>query len=135
MNSALRKRHRFIWLAIGAVIPVLVILSIIYKPHYSRNTKILEQPEALDYVASTFENQHLLVNIRTDNSSLQLELEIKKPFKAASASLHIFYNPDEKVNIGRLGGQGIYRFEIKEVPLRIEVFDFIKEEIVTELVF
>ena len=131
------------WLGLAVFIPVGVISALLAIKE--RPVESYQQPlaEALPEIVSSVQNEHVLINLRSNrqNRKYQVEVVVLKPMATPSPSL--FYDqgmdtaPLAEHLIGVLGPKGLYRFPIgrerAEGNLHLMVFDVIKKELVYRL--
>ncbi len=136
MNSALRKRHKIMWLLIALTLPALTVLAVVNIPDFPTynknplNTK--NSTPAKGIVLSEQENEFIKVNVRGNETKVaQLEIILKTPIKSASA---VIYDANNKV-LGQLGSTGVYRFDINKRPVQITIKDNIKNVEITKMGF
>ena len=133
MTSGLRKAHKYIWLLLVVIVPIVVILSI-----KSLNVFASENNISVQYKGSkakslnTFENEIIKVSVY-ENS---IEIILKSTLKNSSS---IVYNADENGNrtevIGQLTTSGIYNFNIDNLPKGIIIYDALKNVEITKFLF
>ena len=133
MNSSLRKAHKYSWLLLLIIIPVIMFFSI-------KDLKIFESTNKADlnYNFSRgipdrdFENDLIKVAFYPKN----IEIILKTTLKNASTTV---YDVDDIHNkqkiIGQITTAGVYTFEINNIPKNIMLYDDIKDVLITQTNF
>ncbi|WP_033961190.1 hypothetical protein [Psychroserpens jangbogonensis] len=133
MTSGLRKAHKFIWLLLIIIVPVIMFLSV----------KDLDVFSSKDNTSSTLEGSKK-VNLKSFENDIvktsvfesHLEIILKSTLKNSSS---VVYEMDEKGNkpsvIGQITTAGIYNFEIKNLPKGIIIYDDLKNIEITKFSF
>ncbi len=133
MNSKQRKAHKYIWLLIALVVPVLMVfaikdLDLLSSKSNASPNHIISKEKPL----SVFEND-LVKTAVFDN---RLELILKSTLKNSSS---VIYEMDKKGNkssvIGQLTTAGIYNFKINNRPKGIIISDDLKNITITKFSF
>ncbi len=133
MTSGLRKAHKYIWLILVIIIPIVILFSIkdlaifssendeVSQIKYSENKKIV-----------SFENDI----VRASFSENQIKIILKTTLKNPSS---VVYAIDAKGNkflvIGQLTTAGIYTFKSNASPKGIIISDDLKDVQITKLMF
>ncbi|RZN84277.1 MAG: hypothetical protein EVB11_02405 [Winogradskyella sp.] len=133
MTSGLRKAHKFIWLLLIIIIPMIMFFSIkdlnIFSIEGNTTSQIKSSKKSKLY---SFENDIIKGAIFES----EIEIILKSTLKNSSS---IVYGMDEKGNrldaIGQLTTVGIYNFNINSLPKGIIIFDDIKQVEITKLNF
>ena len=133
MPSGLRKAHKFIWLLLIIIIPMIMFFSIkdlnIFSIEGNTTSQIKSSKKSKLY---SFENDIIKGAIFES----EIEIILKSTLKNSSS---IVYGMDEKGNrldaIGQLTTVGIYNFNINSLPKGIIIFDDIKQVEITKLNF
>ena len=133
MTSGLRKAHKFIWLLLIIIVPVIMFFSIkdlnIFSIEGNTTSQIKSSKKSKLY---SFENDIIKGAIFES----EIEIILKSTLKNSSS---IVYGMDEKGNrldaIGQLTTVGIYNFNINSLPKGIIIFDDIKQVEITKLNF
>lgn len=133
MNSGLRKAHKYSWLLLVLIIPLimyfsikdLIILDPTKKTDINHNfTKSIPERE--------FENDLIKVAFYPKN----IEIILKTTLKNASSTIYtIDDNLKKQKLIGQLTTAGIYTFELNDIPKNIMIYDDIKEILITKTNF
>ncbi len=133
MTSGQRKAHKYIWLLLIIIVPILIIFSIKDLDAFaSKNNISNEFKVSKDAVLKAAENELIKVSL----SSNSIEIILKSTLKNASS---IVYESDSEGNkkeiIGQLTTSGIYNFKIENQPKGIVLYDELKENVITKLTF
>ena len=132
MTSGLRKAHRYSWLILGVVVPVMIVFAIkdlnldATNPGKSVNTEFTKKN-----FKSAFENELIKVAF-TSNS---IELILKKTLKNASSVVYAVDKNGVKTVIGQLTTAGKYQFSVNQTPKNILIQDKIKGVLITQTDF
>ncbi len=132
MTSALRKAHKYSWLLLILLIPLIMIFALKDVPLLSNNEALTTFESSKGNIIKTAENDLLKVSVRSNS----IEVILKRTIKNASS---IIYNSDSKGNknhiIGQISTVGIYTFNIETPPKSIVLYDNLKGELITKLDF
>jgi len=133
MNSGLRKAHKYSWLLLIIIIPVIMFFSIKDLMLFESTKKAdISFNFSKDIPDREFENDIIKVAFYPKN----IEIILKITLKNASSSV---YTVDENLKkqkvIGQLTTAGIYTFEINDIPKNIMLFDDIKDVLITQTNF
>ncbi|QMU63096.1 MAG: hypothetical protein GKR88_01605 [Flavobacteriaceae bacterium] len=133
MTSGLRKIHEYSWLIIAIAIPILIFFSVKDLTILSSNQKKAHTIEETKKESiKSIENE--LIKVRLYANSI--EIILKTTLKNASSVLYTTDTEGEKDGIiGQITHAGIYHFEIGELPKGIVLYDAIKKEIITKMLF
>lgn len=155
MIKPLRKRHLQIWTAIAVLLPLGIIFSWLVIPN-PMPVKILktESPELLPVIQAKKETLSYCLNIRTDKTTTNWQLEWKNKLALSVPSAVIyqaFLNPSEGGDsrpftvadaklIGRIEARGDYLFPLSSdssgyKEINFLVYDFIHEKIIDSINF
>ena len=129
MTSGLRKIHKYVWIGIVLILPVLMFLSIKKDPNSLVVDSINEATESSAFIdANEFVNYHKKGN--------QLTLFIKKPIKSASSALYELKDGKKGVFLGEIvGANRTYVFNVDSKINGFLVYDVIKESIIFKINF
>jgi len=130
MISSQRKRHRWIWIIIGVVLPLLAVLAVLRTPSfpYSKTSEILTETSLP--ILKEIESDLFKINLRGASDNVEeLELLLKVPLKSPSA---VVFDDQQNV-LGQIGARGVYRFPIRPANTAITIKDPIKNQIITEI--
>jgi|GEM_PF-2144461 len=133
MTSGQRKAHKYIWLLITLLIPLVIIFAV----------KDLNLFDSENKTGSTFEASKKKLIKQSENDLIKaslyessIEIILKSTIKNSSA---VVYATDTKGNrkdlIGQLTTTGIYNFNINNLPKGILIYDALKKENITKLTF
>jgi hypothetical protein len=155
MIKPLRKRHLQIWTAIAVLLPLGIIFSWLVIPN-PMPVKILkpESPELLPVIHAKKETLSYCLNIRTDKTTTNWQLEWKNKLALTVPSAIIFkaspspseegvsrsFKPESALLIGRIEAKGdyVFRLEIDSIQneeLNLVIYDFIHDKIVDFITF
>ncbi len=130
MISSQRKRHRFIWVMIGVLLPLLVVLAVLRTPSFPYSEKAEIVAETSLPILKEIESDLFKINLRgTSDGAEELELLLKVPLKSPSA---VVFDDQQNV-LGQIGASGVYRFPIRPANKAITIKDPIKNQIITEI--
>jgi hypothetical protein len=133
MTFGLRKAHKYIWLALVLIIPIIIIFSIKDLAVFSSEKEDVSQIEYSENKnIASFENDI----IRASFSENQIEVILKTSLKNSSS---VVYAIDAKGNkfevIGQLTTAGVYTFKSNTRPKGIIISDDLKNVQITKLMF
>ncbi|MEH6535327.1 MAG: hypothetical protein V7719_02965 [Psychroserpens sp.] len=133
MTSGLRKAHKYIWLLLIIVVPVIMVFSIKDLDIFSSENNTASQLMGSKKVSlNSFENDI----VKTSVFESHIEIILKSTLKNSSS---IVYDMDEKGNksnvIGQLTTAGIYNFNINSLPKGIIIYDDLKHVEITKFSF
>ena len=133
MNSGLRKAHKYTWLILLIIIPLIMFFSIKdLMIINSTNRTDLNQNYLKSIPDSKFEND--LIKVAFYPKSIVIIL--KTTLKNASSTVYAIDDNNKKQKvIGQLTTAGIYTFEIYDIPNNIMLYDDIKNELITQTDF
>lgn len=136
MTSGLRKAHRYVWIVLAILIPILIGFSIKDLSIFSTQDHIeIMSINDSKTILKTGENELLKVSIVEQDSMTSIEVILKKPLKHPSSSVFTTKNDEREHFIGQLYAVGIYNFKVTTIPKGIIVFDAIKETTITKIMF
>ncbi len=135
MVRSFRKRHRFIWLAIAVLMPLLFI-----NAYRSSESRVLPKNAALDFgtivIRETVqsEDKNFDYVIKREGASNHLLLDLKIPYPSPSVAVYI--GPagrsfdDQFIILGQLSSVKSYRFELGESiqHRQLLIYDAIKDK-------
>ncbi len=124
MTSELRKAHKYIWLLLIIIVPVIMFFSIKDLDLFSSGTNTASQLSGSKKVTlKSFENDIVKIAVFEGH----IEIILKTTLKNSSS---VVYEMNEKGNksnvIGQLTTAGIYNFNINNLPKGIIIYDEIK---------
>lgn len=133
MTSGQRKAHRYIWLLLILLVPLLIIFSTKDLNLTHLDTTTSAKPKiSKDTLIKVVENELIKASLYSNS----IEIILKSTLKNASS---IVYETDSKGNkiriIGQLNTSGIYNFKLETQPKSILVYDGLKESVITKLEF
>jgi len=150
MIKPLRKRHLQIWTTLAVVLPLGIIFSwlVISSPV---PVKIIEteRPALLPVIQAKKETLSYCINIRTDETKTNWQLEWKNKLALTVPSAVIYkallpppdggtfgsFTPGSSELVGRIEARGDYVFELKTdsaqyKELNLIVYDFIHDKVI-----
>ena len=136
MTSGLRKKHKFNWVVLAIVLP-LVGLMATKMPLQSESSTNIEGTQKLDMVASS---EDLSVFIKKLDSSSFLVLDLKKtvasPFPVLYALPEADSNLEAGTLLGRVNGGGITQYTISGLGTikQLLIYDEVHGEIEQSLI-
>jgi len=133
MTSRLRKIHKYIWLLLLIVVPVIMVFSIKDLDIFSsENNATLQLKSSKKANLKTFENDIVKASVFENH----IEIILKSTLKNSSS---IVYEMGEKGNksdvIGQLTTAGVYSFNINNLPKGIIIYDELKQVEITKFSF
>ena len=133
MTSGLRKAHKYIWLLLIIIVPVMMVFSIKDLDIFSSENNTTSQLKGSKKVSlKTSENDIIKASV----FERHVEIILKSTLKNSSS---VVYEMDEKGNksgvIGQLTTAGIYNFNINILPKGIIIYDDLKDVEITKLSF
>lgn len=131
MTSGLRKAHKFIWLILIIVVPVIMFFSMKdLNVFSSENNSVSQHIDSKKNNTKSFENDIIKVVVFEGH----IEIILKTTLKSSSS---VVYGVDEKGNklniIGQITTAGIYNFNINNLPKGIIIYDDLKQVEITKL--
>ena len=133
MTSGQRKAHKYIWLLLAIIIPVIMIFAIKDLNVFSSENNTSSTLEGSKKVSlKSFENDIIKASLFESH----VEIILKSTLKNTSA---VVYEMDKKGNktiiIGQLTTAGIYNFNINNLPKGIIIYDDLKHVEITKFSF
>ena len=133
MTSGQRKAHKYIWLFIAIVIPLIMFFAVkdldISTSQSSEKSFDLVSKEK---VLNVYEDAIIKASVYKNH----IEIILKSTLKNASSVVYETNTKGGKSNvIGQLTTAGIYKFNINNLPKGIIVFDDIKKVDITKFSF
>jgi hypothetical protein len=130
MTSGLRKAHKYIWLLLIIIVPVIMVFSIKDLDPFSSRTHAASQLTGSKKTSiKTSENDIIKVSVFESH----VEIILKTTLKNSSSAV---YEMDKKGNkskvLGQLTTAGIYNFNINNLPKGIIIYDAIKQVEITK---
>jgi hypothetical protein len=125
MTRGLRIAHKYIWLLLFIVVPVLIVFVV----------NGIEEPILMDADVNTspgianiisLDDDRFFIGIDKGDSISSLEIIVKKPLKSTSSSVFGIHK-NHKTYIGNIDKKGVYEFQIYKNFERILIVDGIKE--------
>lgn len=133
MNSGLRKAHKYSWLLLLIIIPLIMFFSIKDLVLFeSTNNRDISPNISKVIPDRNFENDLIKVAFYQKN----IEIILKTTLKNASSTVYaVDDNLKKQKVIGQLTTAGIYTFEIIDIPKNILLYDDIKNVLITKTNF
>ena len=133
MTSGQRKAHKYIWMLLGIVIPVIILFSIKDLTVFSFKKDTSSKFELLMTDAlKVAENDVIKAALFSDSITVILKRTLKNP---SSILYSIDLEGNKEKVIGQLSTLGIYNLKITELPKGILLYDILKEKIITKIIF
>ena len=147
MILPLRKRHLYIWIVLGILLPVGYFTAYMSMPGYPAESK--EELNfgivaALPNVVATQTTNSLEVNLRDGNASSQKQLEnkVNRPVKNPAATIYLgqqqIERPEQGVLLGLVGPVGTQRINLDSTlssysSYHLLIYDPIQKEIIEQI--
>lgn len=133
MTSGLRKVHKFIWLLLIIIVPIIMLLSVKDLNVFSSKNNTSSAVEGSKKLnLNSFENDI----VKTSVFESHVEIILKSTLKNSSS---IVYEIDKKGNkssvIGQITTAGIYNFKINNRPNGFIIYDDLKQIEITKFSF
>jgi hypothetical protein len=133
MTCGLRKAHKYIWLILVIIIPIIILFSIkdlgVFSSEKSDGLRI-EDSNIINI--GSFENDLISASFSENQIKIILKTTLKNPSS-------VVYAVDAKGNklgvIGQLTSAGIYTFKSNARPKGIIISDDLKDIQITKLMF
>ena len=137
MTSGLRKIHKYSWIAVAIILPILIWFSLKNRVVEPLETKRSEAHGALQVKAGLSHENEFISARRVEIAGVsKLEIKVKTPLKHASSVVYALNEDSERgIVLGQLQGKGSYLFEAPLSLNGIIIYDPIKETEVTKLHF
>ncbi len=135
MNFRQRRTHKYIWVVLVLLMPILFALAI-WDLSYGPEEQNIAMETKEKGTSLVIENEWLRTAIVTTTGKSSLNLVLKEPLKHPSALVYTMNKSGEKEQLlGQLTGTGEYYFPIPNRIHGILLFDPIKEFEIEKLVF
>ncbi|WP_422861588.1 hypothetical protein [Flagellimonas sp. W118] len=131
MDAGLRKRHKYIWLFLAIVIPILLIL-VIKDLDFSQTADTNHTIESLSNPIDQAKHNLMDAVVIEKDGARVLEMNVKQPLKSASS---IILSLNDNQEIGQIEGVGTYSFPLKSEIRGIIIKDVIKNQEILKLEF
>ena len=132
MTSGLRKAHKYIWLLLIIIVPVIMFFSIKDLDFSSSENDSITFETSKKNPLKTTENNLIRVTLYKDS----IEIILKSTLKNASSIVYASKTSRiKKQIIGQLTSAGIYNFSIEKQPISILVYDELKDKLITKIDF
>ena len=133
-NSRLRKIHRYAWIGIVAIAPMIILPAIRVADFGGGNyRKIQSQEQPAPSANLITDTDQLSIELLQGENRPLLVLNLKIPFKNPSTSLYTLKNDAKGVFVGQLTSGGTYRFELSSRPTGFIFYDEIKDKVITKI--
>jgi hypothetical protein len=138
MTKNLRKKHLQFWTVLAVLLPVGIISGWLVIPD-QQHVKLLQQssPALLSAVYRSIDKPSYAINLRTDETKKQWQLEFKNK-QVLTVPSAVVYQVDtadttKRKLVGRIEAKGDYVFALQQdsagrVPTHFILYDFIHEE-------
>ena len=135
MTNGQRRIHKYIWLIMALILPVLVFMSVRHLNLESRTAQQSSDAE-LTPNALIVEQDWIKTAIVDTEDGNTLHLRLKKPLKHPSALVYTLNDNGQKGELlGQLQGIGDYEFTMKSSFEGILIYDAIKGVEIEKLEF
>ena len=133
MNSGLRKVHKYSWLLLLIIVPLIIFFSMKNLVPFESTNKADINPKFSKAIPDRdFENYLVKVAFYPKN----IEIILKTTLKNASSTVYAVDDNHKKQKvIGQITTAGIYTFEINNIPKNIMIYDDIKDVLITKTNF
>ncbi len=113
MIAGQRKAHKYIWIGIAVVLPLLMFLAI----------------KDLDFTSARTSDASGELPVSFSLSGQSLKIQVDTPLKSTASLVYEMYTDGSRGNIlGQLEGRGSYEFLISPGTKGIYIMDAIKKE-------
>ncbi len=134
MDAQLRKRHKYIWLVLVVMLPVL--LGFVIKDLNFSSQKTITKQLANGSILKEIKTDNVHAVLRKQDSGYLLEVNLIKPLQSASNLLQGVADTSKEVFvIGQLEGMGLYRFDLDQDIQGIMIYDALKKQEIQKLEF
>ncbi len=129
MDAYLRKRHKYSWLLLAIILPILLILII--------KDLDFNQPENISYEPNgSSSNDMVAASLIKSKGTYILELNIKSPLRSATSVVYALDMKGEKgTKLGQINGAGSYTFPSEKEIQGIIIQDILKNQEILKLEF
>ncbi|MFS4456319.1 hypothetical protein [Maribacter sp. 2304DJ31-5] len=136
MTAGQRKAHKFIWLCIVTVIPVILFLAVKDLNFTASNENLLlDRASNGASVSKQIKNNMINVDLMINGNGKVINILLKKPLRSTSSLVYVLENGKRGELLGQLSGVGKYSFETMVDLEGILVYDAIKEVEISKLFF
>ncbi len=112
MIAGQRRAHKYIWIGILAVLPLLMLLAV----------------KDLDFSTIRVSRTSTGLPVSVSLTGQSISIQVNTPFKSTSSLVYEMQpNGSRGVVLGQLEGRGTYNFPVSEVAKGIYVVDPIKD--------
>ena len=133
MTSGLRKTHKYIWLALIIIIPVIMLFSIKDLDVFSLENSTASKIKSSKKVSlQSFENDIVKTTVFENHIEIILKTTLKNP---SSIVYEMNTIGNKSSVIGQLTTAGIYNFNINNLPEGIIIYDDLKDTEITKFMF
>ena len=135
MTSGQQSAHKFIWIAMVIVLPLLIFSSIRHLNFDVQTTTMSEESE-MGNNTLVVEQDWIRTAVVNNNDETTLQIRLKTPLKHPSALVYTLNKWGQKDQLlGQLQGIGDYEFRLDTPFEGILLYDAIKEEEIEKLEF
>ncbi len=137
MTSGLRKAHKYIWLLLIIIVPVIMIFSIKDLDIFSSKAKETSlYKSSKSNIIKVAENNLIKASLIEIDSSNSIEIILKTTLKNPTSIVYEIDNSGNKSDIiGQLTTSGIYNFKLNKLLKGVIIYDALKNEEITKLTF
>ena len=133
MTSGLRKAHKYIWLLLVIIVPIIIIFSIKDLNIFSSESNdISELKGSKEISLKSVEDDIVKASVYKNH----IEIILKTTLKNSSS---VVYAMNDKGNrshiIGQLTTAGVYNFNINNLPKGLIIYDALKNVEITKFSF
>ncbi|UII80661.1 hypothetical protein [Flagellimonas sp. CMM7] len=129
MDADLRKRHKYSWLSVAIVLPILLVF-IIKDLDFNQHENVSQETNA------SSSSDIVDTNLTRSKGAYILELNVKSPLKSASSVVYALNMKGEKDSkLGLINGVGSYSFPSKKEIKGIVIQDVLKNQEILKLEF
>lgn len=129
MDADLRKRHKYSWLLLAILLPILLVF-IIKDLDFNQFENISQETNA------SSSNDMVDANLSKSKGTYVLELNVKSPLKSASSIVYALNMKGQKDSkLGLINGVGSYTFPSKKEIKGIIIQDVLKNQEILKLEF
>jgi len=132
MTSGLRKAHKYSWLLLAIIIPLIMFFALKDVSLSSGNDSATSFEPSKEPILKMVENDVIKVSLLSNS----IEIILKRTLKNASSIAYISdLSGNKNQIIGQLSTVGVYRFNMETLPKSIILYDELKGELITKLDF
>ena len=135
MTGGQQNIHKYIWLAIVCIVPILIFMALSHR--YDNREALDYSPEKIANGTSlVFEQDWMNTTLLDQSGQLTLIIDLKQSPKYPSVLVYTLNRQGEKERLlGQLLGKGRYEFQLGTATEGIVFYDALKEIQIEELKF